>query len=260
MFEAFPRRLFTGVLAAQLLFLACNAGELSGSATGVDPYIACARLLAVDTQFEDISKKLPLYDMSAISFNMLADSSLPTAQERKEISAWFEKWEGCWKDSEALHQSQWPPDIFQLFQEENAEIHNIGIDLYKRKITFGEANKRVQDYGARFRERVAAVVKQYQAEIAAQHQAEIAAQRTASEQAEQEAQRKQDAADRATAQQQADELAEKQAAAAERQRRMQLISNFLSGMAQNMRDMAQARAGTVTNCYTSGSNTSCISH
>lgn len=247
-------RLFNGVMAAQLLFLACNASEPTGSATVVDPYLACVRLLAFDVQFEDISKKLPLYDMSAISFSMLADSSSPTPQERKEISAWFDKWEQCWKDSEALHQAQWLPDIFQLFQEENAEIHNIGIDLYNRKITFGEANKRVQDYGVKFRERVAAVVKQYQSEIAAQRAA-----------AEQQAQRKQEAADRAAAQEQAYETAQEQAAAAERQRRMQLIGNFLNGMAQQMQDLARARQTiaptrpTLTNCYASGSSTSCIS-
>jgi hypothetical protein len=253
--NASPWKLCTALLAAQLLSFACRASELTGSSTVVDPYLACVRRLAFDIQFEDISKKLPLYDMSAISFSMLADSSLPSPQERKEISLWFNKWERCWKDSEPLHQSQWPPDIFQLFQEENAEIHNIGIDLYNRKITFGEANKRVQDYGNNFRARVTATVKQYQAEIAAQRAA-------AEQQAEQQAQRKQEAADRLASQQQAYENAQEQAAAAARQQHAQLIENFLHQTAQQMRDLADARQrlapnSTHTTCYTNVGGMSC---
>jgi hypothetical protein len=246
---AFASAAFAALLGQ--ISVACYAGELTGASTVVDPYVVCVRLLAFDVQFEDISNKLPLYDMSAVSFGMLADSSLPNTQERKEILAWFDKWDRCWKDNEALHQSQWPADIFQLFQEENAEIRNIGIDLYNRKITFGEANKRVQDYGVKFRERVAAAVKQYQTEIAEQRA-----------EAERQAERRQEAADRVASQQQAYELAQEQAAAADRQRRAQLLGNFLSGMAQQMRDVAQARQmrqPTLTNCFTSGGNTSCVS-
>jgi hypothetical protein len=250
-----PWALCTVVIAALLSSSTCDAGELTGSTTVVDPYLACVRLLAFDTQIADTTKKLPLYDMSAISFSMLADSSLPSPQERKEISVWFNKWERCWKDSEPLHQSQWPPDIFQLFQEENAEIHNIGIDLYNRNISFGEANKRVQDYGVRFRERVVAVVKQYQAEIAAQKAA-------AEQWAEQLAQRKQEAADRSASAQQEYESAQERTADEARQQRAQLIGNFLHQMAQQMRDLADTREKlaphpTHTNCYTNVGGIGC---
>ena len=235
-----PWMLFTVVTAAQLFLIDCNASELTGRSTTVDPYVACVRILAFDAQFEILSKKLPLYEMTAISFAMLADDSLATPQERKDILAWFGRQESCWKDSEELHRSQWPPDIFGLFQEENSEIHNIGLDLYNRKITFGEANKRIQDYGNIFRARVATTVKQYQAEIAAQKAA-----------AEKEAQRKQDAAERLASQQQAYENAQEQAAAAARQQRKQLIVNFLNQLGQ------LTPHTTYTNCYGGAGSISC---
>jgi hypothetical protein len=113
--------LFTIVTAVQLLFIACNASELTGRSTTVDPYVARVRRLAFDTQFEALSKKLPLYEMTALSFAMLADGSLATPQERKDILAWFGKQGSCRKGSEEIHRSQWPSDIFALFQEENSE-------------------------------------------------------------------------------------------------------------------------------------------
>jgi hypothetical protein len=232
--------LFTVVTTAQLFLIDCDASELTGRSTTVDPYVSCVRILAFDSQFEVLSKKLPLYDMAAISFAMLADDSLATPQERKDILAWFGKQESCWKDSEELHRSQWPPDMFALFQEENSEIHNIGLDLYSRKITFGEANKRVQDYGNNFRARVITTVKQYQAEIAAQKAA-----------AEQQEQRKQDAAERLASQQQAYENAQEQAAAAALQQRKQLIVNFLNQLGQ------LAPRTTYTNCYGGAGSISC---
>ena len=243
--------LITVVTAVQLFLIDCNASELTGQSTPVDPYVACVRRLAFDTQFEVLSKKLPLYEMTAISFAMLADDSLATPKERKDILAWFGKQEGCWKDSEELHRSQWPPDIFGLFQEENSEIHNIGLDLYNRKITFGEANKRVQDYGNSFRARVAATVRQYQAEIAAQKAAAEQQAQRKQDAAEQQAQRNQDAAERLASQQQAYENAQEQAAAAARQQRKQLIVNFLKQMGE------LAPHTTYTNCYGGAGSISC---
>ncbi len=50
----------------------------------------------------------------------------------------------------------------------SAELHNIGLDLYNRKITFGQANKRLQDYMVAIRAQLVPIIKKYQDEIAAQ--------------------------------------------------------------------------------------------
>src|ERR1700675_1777786 len=99
------------LMAARTLI--AGASETTAPAP-VDPFLACVRVLSFDAQFEGLSKKLPLYDMMTISFSMLADSSLPTPQERKDLLAWFDRRDKCWTDSEPLHQAQWPAEIFQL--------------------------------------------------------------------------------------------------------------------------------------------------
>ena len=124
-----------------------------------------------------------------ITFAMLADSSLPTPKEHESLLAWLDRRDRCWKESEALHQAQWPAEIFELSQEGNAAIHTIGLELYHRKITFGEANKQIENGGNAVRAKLIPIIKRYQDEIAAQKAAaaQIAAQ-------------KQDASDRLAAQ------------------------------------------------------------
>ena len=177
------RMVSTSILLATLagfglLPFVSNASETTPAAGAVDPFLACVRILSFDIEFEGLSKKLPLYDMTTITFAMLADSSLPTPKERKDLLAWFDRRDRCWKESEALHQAQWPAEIFQLSQEGNAAIHTIGLELYHRKITFGEANKQIENGGNAVRAKLIPIIKRYQDEIAAQKAAaaQIAAQ------------------------------------------------------------------------------------
>jgi hypothetical protein len=251
-----------------LTLLAVRASIAGASETTVpapvDPFLACVRILSIDAQFEGLSKKLPIYDMKTISFAMLADSSIPTPQERKNLLAWFDRRDKCWTDSEPLHRAQWPAEIFQLSQEGNAAIHNIGLDLYHRKITFGEANRQIQDRGNEISGKVVPIVKRYQEEIAAQKaaQAQIAA-------------RKQEAAEQRAAQQQANYQAQEQFVAARQQadqmQRRQLFMGYLGAMQQQQMQLRQQQAQQLqqqfapkptyqTNCSTVGSSTDCITH
>jgi hypothetical protein len=236
-----------------LLPAGSNAGETTPAMGAVDPFIGCVRVLSFDIQFEGLSKKLPLDDMTTITFAMLADNSLPTLQERKDLLAWFDRRDRCWKDSEALHQTQWPPDIFQLSQEGNAAIHKIGLDLYNRKISFGEANQEIEDQGNAIKARMLAIVKRYQDEIATQKA-------LADEQAEQ----KRQASAQLAAQQEANYQAQAQYTAAQdqaaRQQRAQMFSNYMSAMQQQRQQQLQQfapRPTYNTNCYSSGNSTNC---
>jgi hypothetical protein len=61
----------------------------------VDPFIQCIRDLAAEPHFEQLSHKLPLADLTSITFSMLADESRPTPKERQDIANWFEKRDKC---------------------------------------------------------------------------------------------------------------------------------------------------------------------
>jgi len=169
---------------------------------------------------------------------MLADETRPNPKERKEIGDWFDRREECVKAGEALHQAQWPPELYQLAQEGSSGFKSIGVDLYNGKITFGEANKQIEQFGNSIKERMIPIIKQYQAEIAAQKAA--------------------------VQQQPANEYAQEQTTAAQAQaarlQRAQMFLNYVQAQQQQLRNQFTPRPSYTTNCFTAGSNTNCTTH
>jgi hypothetical protein len=51
-------------------------------------------------QFAEIVGKIPLTDLTQISFAMLANEAYPTEKERREIAAWFDGHEACRKSGD----------------------------------------------------------------------------------------------------------------------------------------------------------------
>lgn len=246
-------RMLAIVIAVCSLPTVCDADNGQVVANAAQDLLTCMRTLARDPQYAEISAKLPLQDMNTISFSMLADQSLPTTKERKEITGWFDERDQCWKTQEATLQSQWPPELFQLSNEGSAGIKSIGVELYNGKITFGEANSRIQQLGNSIKARIIPIVKQYQADIAAQ--------KAAADQREQE--RKHDS-ERRIAQQQA--YGNEQANEAEvlRQRRAQMFLNYMNAAQQQQQENIRRQMQTLapqpiynTTCYSAGNSTNC---
>jgi hypothetical protein len=242
-------RMLSIAIAVCSLTTVCDAENGQASANAAQDLLTCMRTLARDPQYAEISAKLPLQDMNTITFSMLADQSRPTLKERKEITGWFDERDQCWKTQEAALQSQWPPELFQLSNEGSAGIKSIGVELYNGKITFGEANKQIEQLGNTIKARMIPIIKQYQAEIAAQKadaesKREAAAQVAAREQTQYEAQIRSDAA-----QDQAVRL-----------QRAQVFMNYIQAQQQQLRNQVTPRPTYNTNCFTAGSNTNCTTH
>ena len=187
-----------------LVFQVCAIAALAEEQP-IDPVAKCSREMSQRPQFSEIATKLPLMDIRQISFAMIADQSFPTDKQRKAISAWFDEHEACRKAGDEYRRTQYPPDIYSLLQEGETGMRIIGADLYNKKITYGEANKRLQQLADDVLGRLTRIVKQYQAAIAAQKAA-----------AEEQAQQQQALADARQAQEQA-----------LRQQRAMLFLNFM---------------------------------
>ena len=220
-----------------------------------DPLLACIADLAADPKFSDIADKLPLADPNRITFKMLADQSLPTPKERKEISEWFDEREDCWNSSESLYRQQWPPELFQLAKEGGDSAREIGVKLYNRRITYGTANKQIQELKDSVAARTVLIIKQYQAEIARQ---KAVAQAKADEDrkaAEQSAELREQAAEQRALQEQ--QYANAQAAQAEalRLQRAQIFLNYMRAT-----QLPPPRSTYNTNCYSTGNFTNCTTY
>jgi hypothetical protein len=188
-----------------------------------------------------------LQDVNSISFNMLADQSRPTPKEREEIAEWFDRRESCWKANEAAIRTEWPPEIVQIASEGSSEFKAIGVDLYNRKLTYGEANRRIEDGGNSIKARIIPIVKQYQAEIAARKAA-----------AEQQAANRQEAAARMASQKEAYAQAQANQEQALRQQRAQLFLNYLQATRLPPLQPPPPMPHTyTTNCSGSGNSINC---
>jgi hypothetical protein len=117
--------------------------QLSTAGADQDPSIKCTADLATQSAYSHVSDKLPLADMRQITFAMLANDAVPTVQERSEIAAWFAARDACGKLGESYRQSNYLPEVNTQLLVTMTTLSEIGVDLYKAKITYGEANKRV---------------------------------------------------------------------------------------------------------------------
>jgi hypothetical protein len=232
-----------------------HADAVRARAANSDPLLLCMADLAGDPKFSDIADKLPLADPNHITFAMLADQSLPTPKERKKIAEWFDEREDCWKSSESLHRQQWPPELFQLAKEAGDSAREIGVKLYNRKISYGTANKQIQELRNSVSARTVPIVKQYQAEIAQQKASAQAKADDDRKAVEQSAKLREQAAEQRAMQEQQYANAQARQAEALRLQRAQIFLSYMHAT-----QVPPPRPTYNTNCYTSGNYTNCTTH
>jgi hypothetical protein len=109
-----------------------------------------------------------------ISPQMLANESVAVGKELPVIKSLYERHEKCWKDSADFRQMHLPPEVLKTVNEGGAAMFGIGADLYKQKISYGEANRRFQAVGGSLDTGVFEIAKQYEKELAALNPADAA--------------------------------------------------------------------------------------
>jgi hypothetical protein len=153
-----------------------------------DPFVDCAAQIAKDPQYAELSRKLPIKD-GQISSEMLAEQSVAMVKELPVIKSLYERHRKCWEDSADFRKAHLPPEVLKMINAGGSAAFGIGADLYNQKISFAEANKRLQEMGGNLDDQAAEIAKRYQAELAALNPADARA--TDANKAKQEAQRQQ---------------------------------------------------------------------
>jgi hypothetical protein len=250
--------------AALMLFVPLVSVYAQQAPAPQDPAVACSRTLVAEPRFASIASKLPLANVLDISFEMLANESFPTPQERKAIAAWVPAHKECSKAGEAYRQQNYPPQLIAFLTEADNSGIVVVAELYNKKLTYGAANKRIQSIADDLRNKVAALVQQIQSQRAGEQQALQKAQEDQQatqkrDEAAQQASHQRDEIARQAAQQQYEQAREDQELAARRQAALQFMLN-------NMRATQPApivpyqipiRPTTTTNCYRVGNQMNC---
>lgn len=132
-----------------------------------NPGIACTLQLATEPKFAPIANKLPLGDMSDISFEKLAIKAKPTKKESKLIAEWAEVHSSCFNQGLKYAKTNYLPQVVALAIEANNRETAVAASLFNKEISYGEANKQIQAIADDFRNKLTAVVEQIKSEQAA---------------------------------------------------------------------------------------------
>ena len=147
-----------------LYLLCCNLAHADLSSV-----IACNRQLVIDPRFAPITNKLPLGDVSDISFEKLAIKALPTKMESKLIAEWVEAKNVCFNlGLDYAEKTNYPPQLTALASEAKSRVTAVVASLYNGEFSYGTANKQLQSIADDYRNKLTALVEQIKSERLAQ--------------------------------------------------------------------------------------------
>ena len=145
------------------VFAAIAAGALVDRAGAEDnPLVACLVTASQDSRLDPLRDKLVVAVPGEETFAMLADQSMPTDQQRAAISIWSDGKHDCVTKWLPWWQEHFSAELVDVAVEVDNQMTFAAVDLYNRKITFGEFNRRSKVARADVKQRVAAIVARIQ--------------------------------------------------------------------------------------------------
>jgi hypothetical protein len=135
--------------------LASSLGsELAASrkmAAGKQTVENCALSISQDPNLQPLSGKISLSGVRDQTFDMLANTSRPNADEKQLLRLYALKSEECSKEQKRIFGSSNPPrEVIALFDAIMARKSNLIIELYNGGITYGEFARRRRENSAEF--------------------------------------------------------------------------------------------------------------
>lgn len=130
-----------------ILAMVMTAGALSACAPNqVVPYRGsqykeCMEKVAADPKLAPLAVKTSLGQVAKISTSMLADNSLPTAQEKELIAQWADSRDRCFVTYTSTLKEDLPPEAFAVAQVSVNKAKLLAADMNAGKMTFGQFNR-----------------------------------------------------------------------------------------------------------------------
>lgn len=213
-------------------------------------------------RFSLIAKKLPIVDIREVSFENLANKSMPSEKERRALADWVEAHKACFQVGAEYAKEHYPSQIGAIAIEEDNRITAVIASLFNKEITYGFANKQIQSIVDDIRNRETAITEQVQQDKINQ---QFAQELTQKQQKEQESAKR--IYDRRVIEQrqaQAEEQLQQQQAQEDAQTR-QLKSQMLMNMINNNKPYQlpmpmPIRPAVRTNCSQFGNQLTCTTN
>ena len=196
-----------------------------------DPVYTCRDNVAADPEFKGLSSKMPLGGVRDVTFQMLANESYPNLKERKAIADLVIAHMSCTKAGDAYRQRNYPPQVVAMLNESESNMVSIAAELYNKKLTYGQFNKRLKAIDDDLRSKMISMLQerrsQQEADQRIQRQSEQERQdvKRNSEEASRSAEREAERARQETRQRNEQALAQREAAHQQLTAQCKLIYN-----------------------------------
>lgn len=155
------------LLVAVLLMFIC--GHCNAQLTTLDD---CMKKLADDSAYTILAGKLAVGTVAGTTPAMIANTSLPNNQERGIIAAWAAARAECLKTESRYGNSVYRPPLQAFSIDAENKVMAAAVELYDRKITFGEFNRQRQAAAEELRGKSVELSRQIQSQRAAQEQSD----------------------------------------------------------------------------------------
>jgi hypothetical protein len=109
-----------------------------------DPRLSCQSSWELDARFTVLATKISLTGLTDLTFPMLSNQAMPSAKEQQSIAALADEFKRCVTQSAQYRSSNYSKEVNSLLEREDAAFLDAAIDLYAKKINYGNYNYRVQ--------------------------------------------------------------------------------------------------------------------
>ena len=155
------------LLVTVLLIFAC--GHCNAQLTTLD---FCMYKLADDSGFRLLAGKLAVGTVAGTTPAMIANTALPSNQERQVIAAWAAARAECLKTESRYGNAVYRPPLQAFGIDAENKVMSATVELHDRKITFGEFNRQSQSAAEELRGKSVELSRQIQAQRAAHEQSD----------------------------------------------------------------------------------------
>ena len=109
-----------------------------------DPRLSCQSSWELDARFTVLATKISLTGLTDLTFPMLSNQAMPSAKEQQSIAALADEFKKCINQSAQYRRSNYSKEVNALLEREDAAFLDGAIDLYAKKISYGNYNYRAQ--------------------------------------------------------------------------------------------------------------------
>lgn len=141
-------------------------------AAAQDSLPLCLDKLTTDRRFEPLAGKLALGADAKVAPGLLAETTLANDKERTLISNWAAARAECLKASSRFGNDVYRPPLQAFSMDAENKVMAAAVELYNRKLTFGEFNRRREAIAEEVRAKTVQLNRQIQSQSAAFEQAD----------------------------------------------------------------------------------------